>query len=413
MLQRFHLLLKMLKNKKILLGVTGSIAAYKAALLIRLLVKEGAEVKVIMSPSAKEFISPLTLATLAKNPVLTEFTDGTNGEWNNHVELGLWADAFVIAPATASTLGKCANGIADNLLTATYLSARCSVFFAPAMDLDMYQHPSTKANIEKLCSYKNHLIDAEDGELASGLSGQGRLTEPETIVEQLVQHFSQQPILKNRKVLITAGPTQEAIDPVRFISNHSSGKMGIAIAEAFHRAGADVQVIAGPISIKIRNGINVERVNSAKEMFDATEKHFSASDIVIFAAAVADYAPKEIATTKIKKKEHEMAIELVKTIDIAGTLGPQKSPNQLLMGFALETNDEANNALSKLRRKNFDLIALNSLQDKGAGFRYDTNKITIMKRSGERLDFPLKSKEEVAQDIKTIIVEILSIKIHE
>lgn len=397
----------MLKNKKILVGVTGSISAYKAALLIRLLIKEGAEVKVIMTPAAKEFISPLTLATLSKNPVVIDFANGDKGEWNNHVELGLWADAFLIAPVTASTLAKCANGQADNLLVATYLSARCAVFFAPAMDLDMYQHPATKVNIEKLKSFGNHIIDAETGELASGLYGQGRLAEPEQLVEALVRHFGAIPELKDKRILLTAGPTQEAIDPVRFISNHSSGKMGVAIAEAFYRAGAIVTLVAGPISIPILSGINVERVSSAKEMFEATEKHFEANDVVIFAAAVADYAPKEIATTKIKKKEHEMQIELTKTIDIAGTLGVRKRPNQIMMGFALETNDEFTNAQSKLQRKNFDAIALNSLQDKGAGFRYDTNKITILKRSGERLDFPLKTKEAVAEDIRNVILELL------
>jgi phosphopantothenoylcysteine decarboxylase/phosphopantothenate--cysteine ligase len=394
-----------LKDKKILLGVSGSIAAYKAALLVRLFVKEGAQVKVILTESAKEFITPLTLATLSKNPVLSSFTKNETGEWNNHVELGLWADVMLIAPASAHTIAKCANGIADNLLVATYLSARCPVFFAPAMDLDMYKHPSTLNNLEKLLSYGNLLINAEYGELASGLIGEGRLAEPEHIVHELHRHFLKNPALQGKKVLVTAGPTQEAIDPVRFISNHSSGKMGFAIAEAFSMAGAEVTIVSGPVSIPTPIGIKIEKVFSAQQMYEAVEKHFAESDIVILAAAVADYTPMYVADKKIKKKEAVFNIELTKTIDIAATLGKQKKTNQLIVGFALETDNELENAKGKLEKKNFDLIVLNSLQDKGAGFRYDTNKIKILDKEGNQYDFDLKSKQEVAEDILTIVVE--------
>lgn len=398
-----------LKNKKILLGVSGSIAAYKSALLTRLLVKNGAEVKIIMTDSAKEFITPLTLATLSKNPVLSSFVKNDAGEWNNHVELGLWADAFIIAPASANTLAKCANGISDNLLIATYLSARCEVFFAAAMDLDMYQHPSTKENLKKLQSFGNHIIEAEHGELASGLVGDGRLAEPENIVHALEKHFSKNEFLKGKKVLITAGPTQEPIDPVRFISNHSSGKMGYSIAEAFEMAGAEVTIVSGPVSIPQPSGIKIEKVQSAKQMFEATEKHFSQSDIIILSAAVADYTPAVVADKKIKKKEDHFNIELTKTIDIAATLGKQKRDNQLIVGFALETDNEFENAKGKLERKNFDMVVLNSLQDKGAGFRYDTNKVKIIDREGIIYDFDLKTKKEVAQDILNLVVEKLKI----
>lgn len=367
--------------------------------------KEGAEVKIILTEAAAEFITPLTLATLSKNPVLTSFVKNEQGEWNNHVELGLWADVCLIAPATAKTMGECANGIADNLLVATYLSARCPVFFAPAMDLDMYQHGSTKANIDKLQSFGNQIIEAESGELASGLSGQGRLAEPERIVARLVRHFANKPVLKNKRILITAGPTQEAIDPVRFISNHSSGKMGMAIAEAFYNAGASVTMVAGPLSVPVVEGIEVVRVKSAQEMYEATKKHFAASHVIIFAAAVADYAAAEIASQKIKKKSDEMSIELKKTIDIAATLGKEKGEHQLMMGFALETQNALENAQSKLQRKGFDLIALNSLQDEGAGFRYDTNKVTLIDSDGEIQEFELKSKDAVAQDILTAIIK--------
>ncbi|RYU96703.1 bifunctional phosphopantothenoylcysteine decarboxylase/phosphopantothenate--cysteine ligase CoaBC [Emticicia agri] len=394
-----------LKDKKILLGVSGSIAAYKAAILVRLLVKEGAQVKVILTESAKEFITPLTLATLSKNPVLSSFTSGATGEWNNHVDLGLWADVMLIAPASAHTIAKCANGIADNLLVATYLSARCPVFFAPAMDLDMYKHPSTLHNIDKLIAYGNKLINAEYGELASGLVGEGRLAEPEHIVQELRRHFLQHATLQGKKVLITAGPTQEPIDPARFISNHSSGKMGFAIAEAFSMAGAEVTIVSGPVSIPTPIGIKVEKVFSAQQMYEAVEKQFTESDIVILAAAVADYTPLHVADKKIKKKEDVFNIELTKTIDIAATLGKRKKTNQLIVGFALETDNELENAKGKLEKKNFDLIVLNSLQDKGAGFRYDTNKIKILDKEGNLYDFDLKSKQEVAQDIFNIVIE--------
>jgi phosphopantothenoylcysteine decarboxylase / phosphopantothenate---cysteine ligase len=394
-----------LKNKKILLGVSGSIAAYKSALLIRLLIKEGAEVQVIMTDSAKDFITPLTLATLSKNPVLSSFTKGDSGEWNNHVELGLWADVMVIAPASAHTLAKCANGIADNLLIATYFSARCPVFFAPAMDLDMYKHPSTLDNLRKLQSYNNEIIQAEHGELASGLVGEGRLAEPEHIVHSLERHFAKNEMLKGKKVLITAGPTQEPIDPVRFISNHSSGKMGYAIAEAFEMAGCEVRLVSGPVSIPQPIGINIEKVQSAREMYDAAAQYFDKSDIIILSAAVADYTPAVVADKKIKKKEDHFNIELTKTIDIAATLGKHKRVGQIIVGFALETDNEFENAKGKLERKNFDMVVLNSLQDKGAGFRYDTNKVKIIDREGNIHDFDLKTKKEVAQDILELVVQ--------
>jgi phosphopantothenoylcysteine decarboxylase/phosphopantothenate--cysteine ligase len=397
-----------LKDKKILLGVTGSISAYKSALLVRLLIKEGAQVKVILTEAAKDFITPLTLATLSKNPVLSSFTRNDTGEWNNHVELGLWADALLIAPASANTIARCANGMADNLLVATYLSARCPVFFAPAMDLDMYRHQSTLHNLEKLKAYGNEIINAEYGELASGLVGEGRLAEPEHIVHELRRHFLKNPILAGKKVLVTAGPTQEPIDPVRFISNHSSGKMGYAIAEAFSMAGAEVNIISGPVSIPVPVGTTVEKVFSAQQMYEAVEKRFHESDIIILAAAVADYTPSHVADKKIKKKEDIFNIELTKTIDIAATIGKQKKSNQLIVGFALETDNELENAKGKLEKKNFDLIVLNSLQDKGAGFRYDTNKIKILDQAGNLYDFELKPKHEVAEDILNIVIEKIS-----
>ncbi len=387
------------------MGVSGSISAYKAALLVRLLIKEGAEVKVVMTESAKDFITPLTLATLSKNPVLSSFTKGgDSGEWNNHVELGLWADVMIIAPASANTLAKCANGIADNLLIATYLSAKCSVFFAPAMDLDMYKHPSTIENLRKLTSYGNQIINAEFGELASGLVGEGRLAEPDHIVHELTRHFSKIPVFQGKRVLITAGPTQEPIDPVRFISNHSSGKMGFAIAEAFEMAGAEVTLVSGPVSIASPKGVKVEKVQSAKQMFEATANYFAESDIVVLSAAVADFTPIHVFDKKIKKKEDvsggvTLNIELTKTTDIAATLGQQKKTGQIIVGFALETDNEFENAKGKLERKNFDFVVLNSLQDNGAGFRYDTNKIKIIDREGTIYDFDLKTKKEVAQDI--------------
>lgn len=396
----------MLKGKKILVGVTGSIAAYKAAIFVRLLVKEGAEVKVIMTEASKEFISPLTLSTLSKTPALSDFTTGNSGEWNNHVELGLWADVMIIAPASANTLGKMANGLCDNLLLATYLSARCPVLFAPAMDLDMYQHPSVQANIQRLQDFGNKLIEARHGELASGLVGQGRMAEPEELVEALDSFFSSNAPLNGKRVLITAGPTYEAIDPVRFIGNYSSGKMGYALAEDAAQKGAQVTLVSGPTHLSINHPlVEVIRVKSGKEMFDACEKAYSDSDINIFAAAVADYAPSSPAEQKIKKTTESFEIEMSKTIDIAKTLGERKSEKQFNVGFALETNNEMENAIGKIHSKNFDLIVLNSLQDSGAGFGHDTNKIALIDKANNIQHFELKTKKEVAQDIINSILE--------
>lgn len=394
----------MLAGKRILLGVSGSIAAYKSAILVRLLIKSGAEVKVVMTASAHDFITPLTLSTLSKNPVLTHFTK-EEGEWNNHVELGLWADALVIAPTSANTLAKMANGICDNLLLATYLSARCPVFYAPAMDLDMLQHPSTKQNIEKLTGWGNHLIHPTHGELASGLVGTGRMAEPEEILTSLGQFFSQKP-LKGKKALVTAGPTHEAIDPVRFISNHSTGKMGFAIAEQLAQQGATVTLITGPTYLsKELKGIKVIPVNSADEMYEASVANFKDSDISVLSAAVADYKPAQKAGQKIKKKDETLTLELVKTKDIAAELGKLKTNGQFIVGFALETENEQAHAEKKLTSKNFDLIVLNSLNDTGAGFGHDTNKITIIDSNKKSKEFNLKSKKEVARDIVTTIIE--------
>ena len=397
----------MLNNKKILLGVSGSISAYKAALLIRLLVKAGAEVKVLMTEAAKDFISPLTLATLSKIPVLSDFTKGSNGEWNNHVELGLWADLMLIAPASANTLAKCAHGICDNLLVATYLSAKCLVVFAPAMDLDMYQHGSTRANLSMLKSYGNSIIEAESGELASGLVGQGRLAEPEHIIDLLPTFLKDSSVFTAKRVLITSGPTQEAIDPVRFISNHSSGKMGFAIAKAFRNMGAHVQVISGPVTIEKPQGVQVFNVRSAQEMFEQTRELFGGAEIIIYVAAVADYTPEKVSDKKIKKSDHDLNIALKRTPDIASTLGKLKTKNQIAVGFALETDNARENALKKLEKKNLDMIVLNSLQDNGAGFRYDTNKITVVHRNGEVVEHSLKTKDDVALDILAEIEKIL------
>ncbi len=397
----------MLKNKKILIGISGSIAAYKMAFLTRLLVKEGAEVQIVMTQAAKEFITPLTLATLSKNPVLSDFVKNEAGQWNNHVKLGLWADVMLIAPATAHTLAKCANGICDDLLTAVYLSARCPVYFAPAMDLDMYAHPSTKANLEKLQSYDNHIISSEFGELASGLVGEGRMAEPENLVQVLEKHFSKNPILENKTVLITAGPTQEALDPVRFISNHSTGKMGYAIANKLAKAGAKVTLVSGPTNLTNPDAsIQLLKVRSAKEMFEVAQSHFAQAQIIILAAAVADYTPVVVSDKKIKKKEDTFNIELTKTTDIAATLGQQKTDKQLMIGFALETDNELENALGKLRRKNFDLIVLNSLRDAGAGFGHDTNQICIIDKAEKIHSFTLKSKQDVAEDIVEMIIKL-------
>lgn len=398
----------MLKNKKILIGISGSIAAYKIAFLTRLLVKEGAEVQIIMTQAAKEFITPLTLATLSKKPVLSEFVKDQTGTWNNHVDLGLWADVILIAPATAHTLAKCANGICDDLLTAVYLSAKCPVVFAPAMDLDMYQHPSTIENLQKLQSFGNQIVKSNFGELASGLVGQGRMAEPEELVEILTKHFSENRILKGKKVLITAGPTQEPIDPVRFISNHSTGKMGYAVADKFAKAGAEVTLVSGQVALKSPDAsIKLVKVRSAKEMYEMTKMYFNEADIIVLSAAVADYTPTVIAEKKIKKKDDTFTIELTKTTDIAKMLGQIKRPEQLIVGFALETDNELENAIAKVKSKNMDMIVLNSLQDFGAGFGYDTNKISIIKRDGSMIDFELKSKQEVAMDIVDEVIKTL------
>lgn len=401
-----------MNGKRILLGVSGSISAYKAALLVRLLVKAGAEVQVVMTESAKTFITPLTLATLSKRPVLSTFINDDTGSWNNHVELGLWADAVVIAPATAHTLARCAHGFADDLLSAVYLSARCPVFFAPAMDLDMYQHPSMLTNLRLLESYGNHIIRAEHGELASGLVGEGRLAEPEHIVEILSTFFDkvEQPILlAGRNVLITAGPTQEAIDPVRYISNHSTGKMGYAIAKAFASAGANVTLVSGPTALPIPHpSIRRIKVRSAQEMFEATQDEFDKASVVVLSAAVADYTPVHVADQKIKKSEREFSLALTKTIDIAATLGARKKTGQYMMGFALETNDERSNALKKLHAKNLDWIVLNSLRDEGAGFGHDTNKITVIDKNEQTSEFALKTKDEVAQDLLYLVAQKLA-----
>ncbi len=393
-----------LSGKKIVLGVTGSIAAYKSAVLTRLLIKSGAEVKVIMTPSAFDFITPLTLSTLSKNPVLSTFIKDETGQWNNHVELGLWGDAFIVAPASAHTLAKMAGGICDNLLLAVYLSARCPVFVAPAMDLDMLQHPSTQTNLQKLVDYGNQIISPGYGELASGLVGDGRMAEPEEIVTHLNSHFHTGERLKGKQVLVTSGPTFEALDPVRFIGNHSTGKMGFAIAEALANEGATVNLITGPTSQHTNHAnIRVKHVVSAEEMYHACLDVFPSSDVTVLAAAVADYKPVAIAENKIKKKETSMTLELTKTQDIAASLGKLKHNGQVMVGFALETENEKANALQKLESKNLDFIVLNSLRDSGAGFGHDTNKITILDKNGAK-DFDLKSKKEVAHDIVNAII---------
>lgn len=401
----------MLRGKKVLIGVTGSIAAYKVATLIRFLVKKKAFVKVIMTEDAKEFITPLTLATLSKNPVHYLFTDDKeSGEWNNHIDLGLWADVFIIAPATANTLFKIANGHCDNLLMATYLSAKCPVYIAPAMDLDMYKHSSTKENIDKIVEFGNRLINPEHGELASGLVGEGRMAEPEQIVEVLETHFESNVPLKGKKILISAGPTHEAIDPVRFIGNHSSGKMGFAIAEEAAVLGAEVELICGPTSITLDiAGVTVVNVTSAQEMYDACVKRYATVDVAIMAAAVADYRPKNVADKKIKKENqtNDLVIELEKTPDILKSLGEQKH-HQLLVGFALETDNEEANAKLKMEKKNLDFIILNSLRDKGAGFSTGTNRITILDKHNNILNFELKSKQKVALDILHKVIEELN-----
>lgn len=400
----------MLKGKNIILGITGSIAAYKAAILVRLLVKEGANVKVVMTELAKEFITPLTLATLSKNPILVDFFDPENGEWNSHVDLGLWADAYIIAPATANTIAKMSNGIADNLLLTTYLSARCPVFIAPAMDLDMFQHVSTQRNIENLRQSGNYFIEPETGELASGLEGKGRMAEPENIIKVLDDFFQKKnslSYLKGKKVLITAGPTYEQIDPVRFIGNHSSGKMGYALAEEAASRESDVILISGPTHLKpVHNNIKLQQVTSAAEMLDAVKAQSSSANIIILCAAVADFTPETVQKEKIKDKQ-ELVLRLKPTTDIAKEIGAAKKENQILVGFALETSNELENAKQKLTRKNFDFIVLNSLREKGAGFKTDTNKITIVDKHNNITEFELKSKVLVAKDIIDKIEELL------
>lgn len=384
-----------------LIGVTAGIAAYKITYLVRLFIKAGANVQVVMTPASKDFVTPLTLSTLSKNPVHSTFyeTKDENELWNNHVDLALWADYLVIAPATANTMSKMANGTCDNLLLATYLSAKCKVYFAPAMDLDMYKHSSTKDNLDKLESFGNVMIPAESGELASGLLGEGRMAEPETIVSFIENNILSGLPLKGKKVLLTAGPTFEAIDPVRFIGNHSSGKMGFELAKEAANLGAEVILISGPSNEKIDNSL-IKRIDvvSAEEMYQATHQFFKEIDIAILAAAVADYKPASIASQKIKKSDASLTIELTKTKDILASLGNQKQ-HQFLVGFALETNNELENAKGKLKRKNLDLIVLNSLQDKGAGFKKATNKVTLIDREENITAFELKSKAEVAKDI--------------
>jgi phosphopantothenoylcysteine decarboxylase/phosphopantothenate--cysteine ligase len=401
--------MSVLSGKKILLGVTAGIAAYKTANLVRLFIKLGAEVQVIMTPASKDFITPLTLSTLSKNAVHSTFynKESENERWNNHVELGIWADLMLIAPATANTLSKMANGICDNLVLATYLSAKCAVYFAPAMDLDMYKHQTTTLNLEKLQAFNNRMIPATSGELASGLVGEGRMAEPEDIVSFIEDDLLSQLPLRGKKLLLTAGPTYEAIDPVRFIGNHSSGKMGFALAKEAANLGAEVFLIAGPSHLTISHSL-VHRINvtSAQEMYTEAHNYFDQVDIAILAAAVADYTPKNVALEKIKKVDASLDIQLMPTKDILASLGSIKK-QQFLVGFALETNNELENAKGKLKRKNLDAIVLNSLRDKGAGFATDTNKITIIDKNLKKTEFALKPKSEVAKDIINEIIKKL------
>lgn len=400
----------MLKGKHIILGITGGIAAYKSAQLLRLLVKAGAEVQVVITPNGKQFITPVTLSTLSGKPVISEFFTANTGEWHSHVDLGLWADAMVIAPATASTIGKMANGVADNMLVTTYLSSKAPVFVCPAMDLDMMAHPSTTRNIELLRSYGNHIIEAASGELASHLVGKGRMEEPEKIVAVLDEFFEKDAdkSLKYKKVVITAGPTYEAIDPVRFIGNYSTGKMGFALADEAARRGADVTVIAGPVQVKAtEKSVEVVSVTSARQMLEATKACADDADIVIFAAAVADYAPAEVYDSKIKREENGIdCIRLVKNPDIAATVASAKKPGQVMCGFALETDNEMEHAKAKLQRKNLDAIVVNSLRDKGAGFGTDTNKVTVVTADGHDYAFELKDKSAVAADILDVLGQL-------
>lgn len=402
-----------LQGKKIILGISGSIAAYKAAVLSRLFVKAGAEVKVIMTAGAKDFIQPLTLATLTKYPVYSEFVNNESGEWNNHVELGLWADLMVIAPATANTIAKMANGICDNLLLATYLSARCPIMVAPAMDLDMWLHAATQNNLNKITQYGNLIVEPATGELASGLNGKGRMAEPEDIYSAVEQFFSKQHLLSKKKVLITAGPTIEPIDPVRFISNHSTGKMGYAIAEAMANYGAEVVLVSGPTQCKaLHKNIKVFPVTTAEQMAHACMQYFKETDIAVMSAAVADYSPATVSNTKIKKQHGDaITITLKKTTDILKSLGQIKNNKQILVGFALETNNEIEHAKQKLVQKNADIIVLNSLNDAGAGFALDTNKITVLHKNGKQHAYELKDKKQVAVDIVNEIINVLNAKV--
>lgn len=389
----------MMKGKKIVLGITGSIAAYKAAVLTRGLIKKGAEVQIVITPAGKEFITPITLSALTSKPVISEFFSQRDGTWHSHVDLGLWADAMVIAPATASTIGKMAHGIADNMLITTYLSMKAPVFIAPAMDLDMFAHPATQHNLDILRSYGNHIIEPASGELASHLVGKGRMEEPERIIEELEAFFERQQQLNGKKILITAGPTYEKIDPVRFIGNYSSGKMGYALAEACAERGAEVTLVSGPVNLKVTHP-NIHRIDveSAEQMYEAAVSAYADADAGILCAAVADFTPETVAGQKIKREKDDLVLRLKPTHDIAAALGKQKQAHQKLVGFALETTDEVAHAQDKLNRKNFDFIVLNSLNDKGAGFRCDTNKITIIDRQATT-PYPLKEKKEVACDI--------------
>ena len=387
-----------LQGKRILVGVTGSIAAYKTAILTRLLIKSGAEVQLVATTSALDFITPLTLATLSKRPVLSAFFEKNTGQWHNHVELGLWADLFLVAPLSANTLAKFAQGGCDNLLTATYLSCRCPVMLAPAMDLDMYEHPSVRANLEKVASFGNSVLDAETGELASGLSGQGRMMEPEHILEQVIQFFNPKKDFLGKKVLITLGPTQEALDPVRFLSNHSSGKMGYALAKAFEAQGGAVTLVAGPVSLKLdESRFEVHRVTTAAEMFEAAKSLHEQMDVVVFAAAVADFRPENAAVQKIKKAGEELTLRLVPNVDLAFELGKTKSTKQIHVGFALETEQEEANAKAKLERKNFDLVVLNSATEDGVGFKHDTNQVRIFHKGGNEVQSALLPKDVIAE----------------
>lgn len=399
----------MLKGKHIILGITGSIAAYKAAYLIRGLVKKGAEVQVVITPAGKEFITPVTLSALSSHPVISDFFSGRDGSWHSHVDLGLWADVMLVAPATASTIGKMANGIADNMLVTTYLSCKAPVFIAPAMDLDMLAHPSTQHNLDLLRSYGNRIIEPTEGELASHLMGKGRMEEPDKIIEILDHFFETSRRLEGKHILITAGPTYEKIDPVRFIGNYSSGKMGFALAEVCAEEGAEVSLITGPVSLNISHP-NVHRIDveSAEDMYDAAMRVFPTVEAAILCAAVADYRPEMQMTEKIKReKEGAMMLKLIPNKDIAASLGAIKQPHQILAGFALETNDETKHAIEKLKHKNLDFIVLNSLRDKGAGFRYDTNKVTLLDAKGESIAYPLKDKRDVAGDIINKLATLL------